>query len=234
MKDKFIKFGLFHVHNTAAFFGCEKHVYFIHKSVEKYLAAFFLKEDLLEGSTSCLSKVDSIEKIVKMIKVLKFACELSPDVAWAVLSHLRFIGKKESLTEYNFTETPSIEDLSEDQKQFLTLVAHSFFSCSAEKRHVLYPLLLSDVGGVLLIDSDQLHSLANEHFLKSAVVPELIFFPSGLRTEQSCQDLISVVGDLTAVVICCLGEEWKASDFLKRHSLSSVEKVFLKKEEGKY
>ena len=231
LSDKFIKFGLFHVLDTATFLRREKHVYFIHKSVQEYLAAFFLKEELLkEASTSCLSEVDSFEKIVKMIEVLRFACELSADAACAVLSHLGIVGKKEGLTEYNFTETPCIKDFSEDQEQFLTLISHSFFSCSAEKRQDLYPMFLSYVGGVLYIVSDQLHSLANDHLLKSVAAPESIFFPSGLRTEQDCQDLISVLEDLSAVVVSCSGEK-KASDFLKKHSLSSVE-VFLKIEEG--
>ena len=170
--DNFIKFGLFHVLNAATVSKREKHVHFIHKSVQEYFAAFSLKEELLkEGSTSCLSEVDSFEKIVEMIEVLRFACELSADAACAVLSHLGIVGKKEGLTEYNFTETPCIEDLSKDQKQFLTLISQSFFSCSAEKRRDLYPMFLSHVGGVLFIDSDQLHSLANEHFLKSAAAP---------------------------------------------------------------
>ena len=233
LSDILIKFGLFYMLNAPTFLRRKKHVYFIHKSVQEYLAAFFLKEELLkEESTSCLSEFDSFEKIVKMIEVLRFACELSADAACAVLRHLWIVGKKEGLTEYNFTETPCIKDFSENQMQFLPLISHSLFSCSAEKRRDLYPMFLSYVGGVLFIDSDQLHSLANEHFLKSAAAPEFIFFPSGLRTEQSYQDLISVLEDLSAVVVCCSGEKWKASDFLKKYSLSSVE-VFLKKEEGK-
>ena len=232
LSDKFIKFGLFHVLNAATFLRREKHVYFIHKSVQEYLAAFFLKEELLkEASTSCLSEVDSFEKIVKMTELLRFSCELSADAACAVLSHLGIVGKKEGLAEYNFTDTPRISDLSNNQHQFLTLISHSFFSCLAKKRQDLYPVFLSYVGGVLFVDSDQLHSLANEHFLKSAEAPEFVFFPSGLRTEQSHRDLISVLEDLSAVVVSCSGEK-KASDFLKKHSLSSVE-VFLKKEEGK-
>ena len=146
LSDKFIKFGLFHVLNAATFLRREKHVYFIHKSVQEYLAAFFLKEELLkEASTTCLSEFDSFEKIVKMIEVLRFACELSTNAACAVLSHLGIVGKKEGLTVYNFTETPCIKDLSKDQKQFLTLISHSFFSCSAEKRRDLYPMFLSSV-----------------------------------------------------------------------------------------
>ena len=94
----------------------EKGVYFIHKSVQEFLGAFYLNELLKEESTTCLSEVDSFEKIVKMIEVLKFACELSAEAACAVVSHLGIVGKKEGLTEYNFTETPCIQDLSNDQK----------------------------------------------------------------------------------------------------------------------
>ena len=223
---KLIEVGLFHVLNVS-FLEPEKAVHFIHKSVQEFLAAFHLKE---ETSTTCLSQVESFEKIFKMIEVLRFVCGLSADAACTVLSHLGIVGKKEGLTKYNFTETPCIEDLSKDQRQFLTLISHSFFSCSAEKRRDLYTMFLSYVGGVLFIDSDQLNSLASEHFLKSAAVPEFIFFPSCPRTEQSSQDLISLLEDLSAVVVCSSGEK-KASDFLKRYSLSS--EVFLKKEEGK-
>ena len=118
LSDNFIKYGLFHVVNAATVLKREKHVHFIHKSVQEYFAAFSLKDELLkEGSTSCLSEVDSFEKIVKVIEVLRFACELSADAACAVLSHLGIVGKKEGLTECNFTETSCIEDLSKDQKQ---------------------------------------------------------------------------------------------------------------------
>ena len=233
LSDRFIKFGLFHVLNAATFLRREKHVYFIHKSVQEYLAAFFLKELLLkERSISCLSEADSFKKIVKMIEVLRFACELSADAACAVLGHLGIVGMKEGLTKYNFAETPWTEDFSDDQKQILTLISHSFFSCSAEKRRDLYSMFLSYVGGVLFIDSDQLHNLANEHFLKSAAAPKFIFF-RGKHTEQTSQDLNTVVEDLSAVVVSCSGEKWKASDFLKNWSFSSLNEIFLKKEEGK-
>ena len=41
LSDRFIKFGLFHVLNAATFLRRQKHIYFIHKSVQEYLAAFF-------------------------------------------------------------------------------------------------------------------------------------------------------------------------------------------------
>ena len=232
LSQKLINVGLCQVLNAGTFLKREKHVHFIHKSVQEFLAAFYLKEELLKESITCLSETNSFGKIVKMIEVLRFTCELSGDAACAILTHLGIIGVKQGLTEYSFTETPCIEDLSKDQKQFLTLISHSFFSCSAEKRRDLYPMFLSHVGGVLFIDSDQLHSLANKHFLKYAAAPEFIFFRGSLRTEQSYQDLISVLEDLSAIVVCCSGKNWKASDFIKKYSLLSVQ-VFLKKEEGK-
>ena len=232
LSEKFINVGLFHVLNAGTFLKREKHVHFIHKSIQEFLAAFHLKEKLLKERTTCLSEVDSFEKIVTMTEVLRFACELSADAASAILSHLGKVGKREGLTEYNFAETPCIEDLSDDQRQFLALISRIFFSCSSEKRRDLYPMFLSYVGGVLLIHTDQLHSVANEVMLKSAAAPEFIFFADGIHTEQSYEDLISVVDDLSAVIVSCSGEK-KASDFLKKYSLPYAENVFLKKEDGK-
>ena len=225
LKTKLIEVGLFHVLNVSSL-EPEEAVHFIHKSVQEFLAAFHLKE---ETCTTCLSKVESFEKVVKMIEVLRFACELLADAARAVLSHLGIVGQKEGLAKYNFTETPCIAELSEDQRQFLTLISQIFFSFSAKERRDLYREVLFYVGGVLLIDSDQLHSLANEHFLNPNDAPDFIFFPDSLRTEQSYQDLISVLDDLSAVVVCCSGEE-KASDFLTKYPLHDVKDTFLKKE----
>jgi len=91
---------------------------------------------------------------------------------------------------------------------------------------------LAYVGGVLLIDSDQLHSVANEHMFRSAAAPAFIFFSVGLCTEQNHRDLISVLEDLTAVIVSYSGEK-KASDFLEKYPLPNVDDIFLKKEEGK-
>jgi len=232
LSEKFIKLGLFYVLNAVTFLKREQHVHFIHKSVQEYLAAFCLKEELLKESTTCLSQVNSFEKIVQVIEVIRFACELSADAACAILNHLGIVAKKEGLTEYNFTATPHIEDLSNNQQQFLTLISHSFFSCASDKRGGLSPVFLAFVGGALLINSDQLHSVANEHMLRSAAAPEFIFFSYGRHTEQRYRDLISVLEDLSAVIVSCSGEK-KASDFLEKYSSAEVGAILLKKEEGK-
>ena len=181
----------------------KKGVYFLHKSIQEFLAGFYLKEELLsrkDETITSLSKLDSFEKIVENAEVLSFACELSEEAACTVLSHLGMVGKKENLTEYKFSETPSIEELSSEQRHFLTFCSRSFFCCSLAKRRDLYPTFLSYVGGVLLIDSDQLHSVADDHLLTSSPpAPHYIFFSDSKHPEQDYGDFITVMEFLLVV-----------------------------------
>ena len=62
-----------------------------------------------------------------MFEVLKFACELSSDATCAVLRHLQMIGEKEGLTAHDFTETPSVEDLSYRETRFMSICSDCFF-----------------------------------------------------------------------------------------------------------
>ena len=65
--ERLIEVGLFQVSNMSSL-KPEKGVYFIHKSVQEYLAASFLKEELISNKSekNSLLKVDSIENIFKM------------------------------------------------------------------------------------------------------------------------------------------------------------------------
>ena len=230
-----IEAGLFQLLNISSM-NPEKGVYFLHKSIQEFFAAFYLKEELLSRkgeTTTCLSEIDSFQKIVKMSEALKFACELSAEAACTILSHLGMVGKKEGLTEYKFHETPSIDDLSEKQRHFLTLSSHSFFWCSAAEREHLYPVFLSYVGGLLLIDSDQLHSVAKDQLLKSSPPPDYVFFSDSKHPKQDYCDLITVLENLNGLLVSCSGVR-KASDFLKKHPPRSVEHFFLKKEGKMY
>jgi len=227
--------GLFHMLKISSL-DPVKGVYFLHKSIQEFLAGFHLKEELLsrkEETLTCLSKVDSLEKIVENAEVLTFASELSEEAACTVLSHLGMVGKKANVTEFNFSETPSIEDLSSEQSHFLTLCLRIFFCCSPAKRKDLYPMFLSYVGGVLFIDSDQFHSVASDHLLKSSPAPHYIFFSDSKHPEQDYSDLITVLEDLDGLLVSCTGEV-KASHFLARYDPRSVEHFFLKKEEKMY
>jgi len=146
----------------------ENIVYFLHKSIQEFVAARFIVQELTNKkneSATCLSKLDSFQKIKEMWEVLKFASELSSDVARAVLSHLQMIGNKEGLTAYNFTVTPSVQDLSNDQRRFLSISGDCFFSCAASDRQAEFPLFLKCVNSVLILSGEQVSIAAREHLL---------------------------------------------------------------------
>ena len=95
--ERLIEVGLFQVLTTASL-NPEKGVYFINKSLQAYLAACFLKEELLSGKveSNSLLRVESIEMISKVGEVLEFACELSEEAARKILSHLEMVAEKET------------------------------------------------------------------------------------------------------------------------------------------
>ena len=233
--QKLSEVGLFQIVNLTSL-NPEKGAYFIHKSVQEFLAAWHIKEEVLSikgESTPSLSKVESFEKIVKMNEVLKFACELSTEAACAVFHHVGSVERKGSLSKHDFiyllqeTLPPA---LSENQKLYLGLISHSYFCCSAEKRRDLYSVFPSYTGGVLSLDSNQLNITANEHLLKSGMIPDLIVFPSfEFSSEKSYQNLITVAKDTDAVFLSCSGEK-KAADFLKKFPPRPLREFFFKRE----
>ena len=95
--ERLIEVGLFQILNMASL-NPEKGVYFINKSLQAYLAACFLKEELLSGKveSNSLVRVESIEMISKVGEVLEFACELSEEAARKILSHLEMVAEKET------------------------------------------------------------------------------------------------------------------------------------------
>ena len=233
--QKLSEVGLFQIVNLTSL-NPEKGAYFIHKSVQEFLAAWHIKEEvssIKEESTPSLSKVESFEEIVKMNEVLKFACELSTEAACAVFHHVGCVGRNEFLSKCDFmkllreTVPPA---LSQNQKLYLGLISHSYFCCSAEKRRDLYSVFPSYTGGVLSLDSNQLNITANEHLLKSGMIPDFIFFPDYENSsEKSYRDLITVAEDTNAVFLSCSGEK-KAADLLKKFPRRPVGEFFLKRE----
>ena len=122
LTEKLIETGLFQLLNMTAHKRC-KAVHFIHKSLQEFLASLFLEGELLseESKNNSLFKVDSIEKILKLKEVFKFAAEMSEEAAREILIHLLGMAAKED-GEFNFdNEAPSLEDLSNEQKNLLTL-----------------------------------------------------------------------------------------------------------------
>ena len=231
--QKLSEVGLFQIVNLTSL-NPEKGAYFIHKSVQEFLAAWHIKEEVLSikgESTPSLSKVESFEKIVKMNEVLKFACELSTEAACAVFRHVGSVGRKESLSECDFIELlQENKELSEDQELYLKLISHSYIWCSAEKRQDLSSVFPSYTGGVICLDSNQLNITANEHLLKSAVMPDFICFLCNEEDpEKSYRDLITVAEDTNAIALSCSGEK-KAADLLKKSSCRPLNRFFFKRE----
>ena len=222
--QKLIEVGLFQIVNVTSL-NPEKGAYFIHKSVQEFLAAWHIKEEVLSikgESTPSLSKVESFEKTVKMNEVLKFACELSTEAACVVFHHVGCVGGEESWSE--------CDSISENEELYLKLISHSLFCCSAEKRRDLCSVLSSYTGGTMFLDYNQLNITANEHLLKSGMIPDFIFFPDYENSsEKSYRDLITVAEDTNAVFLSCSGEK-KAADLLKKFPRRSMGEFFLKRE----
>ena len=238
--ERLIEVGLFQVLNMASL-NREKGVYFIHKSVQEYLAANFLKEELTSKkaeSTNSLLKLDSVEKIREMIEVLKFAAQLSEEAARDIVIQLGMAAKKEELTEFLFdNETPSQKDLSREQTDFINLYNQLFFSCSAETRKNLFPTFLSSLGGILVISAEQLNVIVRENLVQTVETLNYVFFNKHnyrISTEQELEiygNLERLSQQLNAVIVSCGGEK-KASEFLSNSTCRSIDEFFLKKEEN--
>ena len=235
--ERLIEVGLFQVLNISSL-NPEKGVYFIHKSVQEYFAGCFLKEELILSKkneiTNSLSKLDSVEKILKMNEVIKFAGELSEEAAREIVNHLiKMAANEEELTKYTFdSEAPSAKDFSEDQRNFLTLSTELFFYCSAETKRNLFPTFLSSFRGVLLIKADQLNDLVKEKLVKTTVNVNYVFFTDDKEyTEQDYKNLIILCQQLNAFIVMCSGEK-KASEFLSNFTWRLVNEFFLKREEN--
>ena len=232
--EKLSEVGLFQIVNVTSL-NPEKGAYFIHKSVQEFLAAWHIKEEvssIKEESTPSLSKVKSFEEIVKMNEVLKFACELSTEAAHAVFHHVGSVGRKESLPELDLLDLPEPFEphLSSNDELYLELISHSYIWCSAEKRQDLYSVFPTYTRGVLSLDCYKLNITANEHLLKSGMIPDLIVFPSvEYSSEKSYQNLITVAKDIDAVFLSCSGEK-KAADFLKKFRPRPLREFFFKRE----
>ena len=233
--ERLIEVGLFQVLNMASL-NREKGVYFIHKSVQEYLAGNFLKEELTSKkaeSTNSLLKLDSVKKIQEMFEVLKFAVQLSEEAAREIVIHLGMAAKKEELTEFKFdNETPSRKDLSKKQTDFIELCNQLFFYCSAETRKNLFPTFLSSLGGVLVINAEQLNVIVEEKLVQTTEkTPNYVFFNYKEYTELDYSNFIILLQQLNAVIVSSAGEK-KASEFLSNLTWRKIDEFFLKKEEN--
>ena len=233
--EKLIHVGFFQVSKLSAL-NREKIVYFLHKSVQEFLAAWFIVQEVKvkkNETVTCLSRMDTFEKSRKMDEVLKFVCELSSDAVGIVFDHLRYVGEKEGLTNYNFTRTPSVEDLSRAQNEFIELCVDCLFCCPESDRLAVYSAFLSCVNHVVMLRDEHVSTAAEKNFFKgTARFPNYLFFQyitTYADREGNCDDILSILSDLNAVVLTCSGE---VKDFKKYADLCDAN-LFLKKSEKK-
>ena len=204
---KFLSVGFFQVSKLSSSSRPEEIVHFLHKSVQEFVSAWFIVKEVTKTKTAsftCLSNVDSFEKVKKMHEVLKFVCEISSESAVAVFRHLQMIGGKEGLTEYSFSFSPSTEDLSANQREFHQISLDCFLSCPAPERQITYPSFLHCVNGVVVIRrTDHLSIVAREHVLKlfTSPKPNYVFFPAFSLLPGVVSDTFSTMCDLQAVVV---------------------------------
>ena len=203
---KLIRVGFFQVSKRSAS-KREKIVYFLHKSVQEFLAAWFIVQEVKvkkNETVTCLSGMDTFEKSKKMAEVLKFVCELSSEAAGIVFDHLHFFGAKEGLTNYNFTRTPSVEDLTFEQDEFMELCVDCLFCCPASDRLAVYSAFLSCVNHVVILDRKHSSIAAKTHFFKyTTSLPNYLFHS---HWESNFDDFLSILFDLNADVLTCSGE----------------------------
>ena len=234
--EKLIHVGFFQVSKLSAW-NREKIVYFLHKSVQEFLAAWFIVQEVKvkkNETVTCLSGMDTFEKSRKMAEVLKFVCELSSEAAGIVFDHLRYVGEKEGLTNYNFTRTPSVEDLSYAQKEFILFCVDYLFRCPASDRLAVYSAFLSCVNHVVILDEEHSSTAAKTHFFKDTTsFPNYLFYSYREINlfysdwKSNYDDFLSILFDLNAVLLTCSGE---IKDVKKYADLREAD-FFLKKSE---
>ena len=205
--EKFIDFGFLQTSNLSNSPRPEKLAFFLHKSVQEFLSALFIVRDLKNAKETfnCLSKLDFLKQFDEVFEVFKFVSELSSEATVAIFRHLKMIGEKEGLTDYNFCENPSIEELTKEQGKFYRISPDLFFSCPASDRKNVYPSFLQCVNGLLLIEDEQLPKVSSEHCLRSTNFhkPDYVFFNLEYFDEH---DMFSVMSDLDTVFVTCYGD----------------------------
>lgn len=209
---KFLSVGFFQVSKLSSSSRPDEIVHFLHKSVQEFLSAWFIVKEVTKTKTAsltCLSYVDSFEKVKKMQEVLKFVCEISSESALAVFRHLQMIGEKEGLMQYRFSDIPSSSDLSEVQRRFNEISLDCFLSCPAPERQAIYPSFLHCVNGVVMIDNlRQLPIVAKEHVLKlfTLAKPNYVFLNYWFCSGDEAKNVFSMMCDLQPVIVTCFGD----------------------------
>ena len=231
--EKFIDFGFLQTSNLSDSPHPQKLALFLHKSLQEFLSASFLVRDLKNAKEyfNSLSKVDSFKRFMELFEVFKFVSELSSEATVSVFRHLKMIGEKEGLTDYNFCENPSVEELTEEQREFYRISLDLFLSCPTSDRKIVYPSFLQCVNGLIVIEDKQLPQVSSDHCLRSTnfYKPDYVLCKLGYLQDLKVVSgqMFSVMSDLDSVVVTCYGDVKSVSSY---HDLSAHQ-FFIKKVE---
>lgn len=214
----------------------KKKVAFLHKSIQEFLAAWFIIQRLVPSSNddlSCMQVIDSTRKVVDFLEVLKFVCEWSPEGSRAVLQHLELLRKSQNPFEDELSKTLFLEDLLDDDKKLLKLSLESFIATPNESKADVYPSLLKSVSGVLVIPDTLLPQVADGHIVRPNALLNCVLFDFQRHPSLKDRDyMASIMDDLNSVIVTT-SEEGKASDFVRRQTkLEVLASLFLKCKEN--
>ena len=203
----------------------KKMVAFLHKSIQEFLAAWFIIHKILPSAKDnviCIPTINSTRKVVDMLEVLKFVCEWSPEGSKAVQQHLASLRTNQNPPKDDQTETLFLEDLLSDDKKLSKLSLECFITTPTQFKGEVYPSLLKSLTGVLIIPDTLLPHVANGHFVKSEVLPESVLFDFQRRpSPKDCDHISSIMDDLNAIIVSSTGET-KASDFVRRQGKTDI------------
>ena len=251
--EKFIDFGFLQTSYLSNSPRPEKLAFFLHKSVQEFLSALFIVQEsknakeILNG----LSRVHTFKRFQEMLEVFKFALELSSEAAVAVFRHLKMIGEREGLIDYNFSETPSVMEFTREQRKFNQFSLDFFLSCPSSDKQDVYSSFLQSVNGVIVIYDDEklLSTLAKEHCLRSTsfLKPNYVFFDPNILRRQvightdgnidqiaslmsdlrnvKVDQMFSIMSDLDTVVVSCNAD----TKSVNRYHVLGPDGFFLKK-----
>lgn len=199
----------------------KKKVAFLHKSIQEFLAAWFIIHRLTPSSNddlSCMSAIDSTRKVVDFLEVLKFVCEWSPEGSRAVLQHLECLRKSQNPSRDDISETLFLEDLPDDDRKLLKLSLECFLATPNESKAAVYPSLLKSVSGVVVIPDTLLPRVADGHIVEANTLPNCVLLDFQRHPSLKDRDYIaSIMDDLNSVIVTT-SDEGKASDFVRRQT----------------
>ena len=199
----------------------KKKVAFLHKSIQEFLAAWFIIHRLIPSSNddlSCMSAIDSTRKVVDFLEVLKFVCEWSPEGSREVLQHLECLRKSQNPSRDDISETLFLEDLPDDDRKLLKLSLECFLATPNESKAAVYPSLLKSVSGVVVIPDTLLPRVADGHIVEANTLPNCVLLDFQRHPSLKDRDYIaSIMDDLNSVIVTT-SDEGKASDFVRRQT----------------